>query len=247
VPEPDAPDPEEVPDPDVEPEVPAPERPEDVPLLEDGEEPVAPLEPLIPEDDVPEEEPLMPDEVPEEEPLMPDEVPPAAELPPEVEPLMPVEDLPAEEEPIPDAPPAELDAPDMLTPRALAVSLFTLPVAWRFFAFWKSLNACCVFGPITPSIGPGSCPWLLSASCTCRMFDCDAFPDAWLMPDRLLLPCCAEEPASDCAEPPRGDCVELCVSVREEAAPLCEALPLADGLCDIPPVPPDCCDIAAPA
>ena len=74
------------------------------------------------------EEPL----VPLDEPLMPDE-----------EPLIPLEEVPLEEEPVPMLDePLDADVPDMLTPSALAVSLSSCPVVFRFFDFWKSLNAC---------------------------------------------------------------------------------------------------------
>ncbi len=52
-------------------------------------------------------------------------------------------------------------APPLLVPplaRACRVSLSIRPVALRPFDCWKSFKALLVFGPIFPSIGPGSNP-----------------------------------------------------------------------------------------
>jgi len=110
------------------------------------------LDPLVPDPEDPGFEPVLEPEdfepIPELPVLEPGDPEPdgrSAELPP----------IPDEEPPIPDEP-VELDAPDVLTPRAFAVWLSNCPVVCIFFAFWNSLNAWRVLGPITPSIGPGS-------------------------------------------------------------------------------------------
>ena len=112
-------------------------------LLEDPGD-LEPLpEPLAPEDPIPE---LLPDEEPDE-------------------PLIPDDELPLDD-PVP-----EDEATS--TPKALAVLLSIRPVACRLLDFWNSRSALCVFGPMTPSSGPGSIPLLFKAACTCFTFSFD--------------------------------------------------------------------------
>jgi hypothetical protein len=58
----------------------------------------------------------------------------------------------------------ELLPEESATPNALAVLLSSCPLVWIFCARWKARNACCVRGPMTPSIGPGLCPFPFNAS-----------------------------------------------------------------------------------
>jgi len=58
----------------------------------------------------------------------------------------------------------ELLPEESVTPNALAVLLSSCPLVWIFCARWKARNACCVRGPMTPSIGPGLCPFPFKAS-----------------------------------------------------------------------------------
>jgi hypothetical protein len=51
-----------------------------------------------------------------------------------------------------------------VTPSLLAVSGSSLPVSLSPLAFWNALSAWVVWGPITPSIEPGSCPLFFIAS-----------------------------------------------------------------------------------
>jgi hypothetical protein len=95
--------------------------------------------------------------------------------PEELLPVFPEGELPMPEElPIPELPegelpmPEELPIPELLTstPSALAVLSSMRPVAGRLLDFWNSRNACWVFGPRTPSSGPGSIPLLFRADWT---------------------------------------------------------------------------------
>jgi hypothetical protein len=142
------------------------------------EPPLDPLEPLL-EEPLPEappvdeplpdsDEPPVPNELPDEplldglveEPpeddLSVDELRPDEEAPLPDELLSVLEEAPLEDEPFP--------LPAASTPSALAVLSSSRPVACIPLSFWKARRACCVFGPITPSAGPGSCPLLFSAS-----------------------------------------------------------------------------------
>lgn len=124
------------------------------PLLEEPPED----EPLPPvPDDLPVGESPAPNELPDEDPLeddlsldglRPDE---EAPLPDE---LFSLEEAPLDDDPLPEA----------STPNALAVLSSSRPVACIPLSFWKARRACCVFGPMTPSAGPGSCPLFFSAS-----------------------------------------------------------------------------------
>ena len=58
----------------------------------------------------------------------------------------------------------ELPPEERVTPNAVAVLLSSCPLVWIFCARWKARNACCVRGPMTPSIGPGLCPFPFKAS-----------------------------------------------------------------------------------
>jgi hypothetical protein len=145
--------PEEPPlDPLVEPllEEPLPEAPPVDEPLPAPDEPPVPNE--LPEDPLPDglvEDPPEDDFSLEE--LRPDE---EAPLPDEL--LSLLDEAPLEEEPFP--------LPAASTPSALAVLSSSRPVACIPLSFWKARRACCVFGPITPSAGPGSWPLLFSAS-----------------------------------------------------------------------------------
>jgi hypothetical protein len=60
-----------------------------------------------------------------------------------------------------------LDVADALeTPSLLIVSESRRPLAFRPSFFWNSRRADMVFGPILPSMSPGSMPLSLSACCT---------------------------------------------------------------------------------
>jgi hypothetical protein len=133
--------------PDVPPveESPVPNELPEEPPLED-----APAELLLDEPPVDEpapdpDEPPVPNELPDEDPLEDDL---------SVDELRPEEEAPLEDEPLPEA----------STPNALAVLSSSRPVACIPLSFWKARRACCVFGPMTPSAGPGSCPLFFSAS-----------------------------------------------------------------------------------
>jgi len=55
-----------------------------------------------------------------------------------------------------ETPGVELLPEESVTPNALAVLLSSCPLVWIFCLRWNARNACCVRGPMTPSIGPGS-------------------------------------------------------------------------------------------
>jgi hypothetical protein len=132
-------------------------------LLED--EPRLPVLPLGVELPAPEEE--LP--IPEDEPL---EDSPAGE-----EDL----ELPMPEDELPDEPPM----PELATstPNALAVFSSMRPVACKLLDFWNSRIACWVFGPRTPSSGPGSIPLLFSADWTSFTLSLDS---RWAVDARRL-------------------------------------------------------------
>ena len=139
------------------------EPPLEEPPLEDP-----PLESVLEEPLPAPDEPPVPNELPDgplldglvEEP--PEDDFSVAELRPDEEAPLPdellsiLEEAPLEEEPFP--------LPAAYTPSALAVLSSSRPVACIPLSFWKARRACCVFGPITPSTGPGSCPLSFSAS-----------------------------------------------------------------------------------
>lgn len=50
---------------------------------------------------------------------------------------------------------------------AASVASSRLPEAVNPWAVWKSRNAASVFGPMTPSMVPGSCPLDFSDCCAC--------------------------------------------------------------------------------
>jgi hypothetical protein len=168
-------------------------------LLED--EPRLPVLPLGVELPAPEEE--LP--IPEDEPL---EDPPA-EPPEEPAPEDDLE-LPIPEDEVPDEPPM----PELATstPNALAVFSSMRPVACKLFDFWNSRIACWVFGPRTPSSGPGSIPLLFSADWTSFTLSLDS---RWPADARRLE-----------AAPPVLSLL-LCISVLEPLEPLLALEPLA--------------------
>jgi hypothetical protein len=94
------------------------------------------------------------------------EVPRDEPLPEPVAPEEPMPELLPDEDPVP-----EDEATS--TPRALAVLLSRRPVACRLLDFWNSRSALCVFGPMTPSSGPGSMPLLFNAAWTSLTFSFD--------------------------------------------------------------------------
>ena len=133
------------------------------PVLDDPEE----LEPL------PVPTPLESFEVPRDEPLPEPVAPedPIPELLPDEEPDEPL--IPDDELPLEDPVPAD-EATS--TPKALAVLLSMRPVACKLLDFWNSRSALWVFGPMTPSSGPGSMPLLFNAAWTCFTFSFDMLP-----------------------------------------------------------------------
>jgi len=121
---------------------------------------------------------LLLDPLLEGEALLPDKEPPLPAAPDEELPI-PDDELPVpgdDELPMPED--EELPAPELATstPSALAVLSSMRPVACRLLDFWNSRIACCVFGPRTPSSGPGSIPLLLSADWTSLTLSFDMRP-----------------------------------------------------------------------
>ena len=176
-----------------------PAAPEEEPLFE----PLAPL-PVAPEDEEPEP---MPEE-PEPEAPMPEELDPE-EPRPEV-PLEPLEredpeDLEASLDPEPE-PPRLLEEPEdfedellpdveepLSTPSASLVLLSSVPLADNPCCCWNAFNADFVFGPMMPSISPGSWPLSLSACCT---FFTSSLPAA-LVAEGLVEDISDEDPAEE--------------------------------------------------
>jgi hypothetical protein len=174
-------------------------------LLED--EPRLPVLPLGVELPAPEEE--LP--IPEDEPL---EDPPA-EPPEEPAPEDDLE-LPIPEDEVPDEPPM----PELATstPNALAVFSSMRPVACKLFDFWNSRIACWVFGPRTPSSGPGSIPLLFSADWTSFTLSFDSRP--------------ADARRLEAAPPVLS--LLLCISVLEPLEPLLALEPVPRLLLPVP-------------
>ena len=105
--------------------------------------------------------------VPLPDDLAPEELEPAP-IDPEDDELEPMD---------PEDPP--IDEPEATeTPNALAVLLSSWPVTESFSDCWNRRNACVVRGPITPSMGPGLCPFCCSACCAWRISSRDQFPCA---------------------------------------------------------------------
>ena len=165
-------------------------------LLED--EPRLPVLPLGVELPAPEDELPIPEDGPLEDP--------PAEPPEEPAPEEDLE-LPIPEDEVPDEPPM----PELATstPNALAVFSSMRPVACKLLDFWNSRIACWVFGPRTPSSGPGSIPLPLSADWTSFTLSLDS---RWPADARRLE-----------ADPPVLSLL-LCMSVLE---PLLALEPLA--------------------
>jgi hypothetical protein len=172
---------------------------EDDPLLF---EPLAPL-PVAPEDEEPEP--------------MPEELDPEAPMPEELEPEEPRPEVPLEplDREDPEDPEASLDPepelprlldepedfedellPDVeepSTPNASLVLLSSVPLADSPCCCWKAFNADFVFGPMMPSISPGSWPLSLSACCT---FFTSSLPAA-LLAEWLVEDISDEDPAEE--------------------------------------------------
>jgi hypothetical protein len=153
--------------------------------------------------------------LPLEEPL-PDELPVPEELP---IPEEPEEELPAPDEPLLLEEPMPDDELATSTPSALAVFSSMRPVAVRLLDFWNSRKAPCVFGPITPSSGPGSMPLLFKAAWTCFTFSFDMLP-------ALALRALPSLPRSLCMLLPRSVCM------LPDDDPRWLLLPGADGSLD---------------
>ncbi len=91
------------------------------------------------------------------------------------------------------------------TPSDFIVAESMLPVAFMLLALWYALIAAFVFGPIRPSIGPGSCPLSFKACWTFLTFSLPP-PLAALFAGALLLVVSdddmpASEPLFVCAHP----------------------------------------------